>query len=295
MITTSGTTATRVDAGGTRRLRRAVRALQFELAAVMARLGRARPDDLHRARVLARRLRALVGAYAPYFDPIGARRARAALQRLARAVDACREADVRIALLNGITSTRGSPSTGRRFGPWLARERAGLARALAAGLVTNDPRPELRAALDALRVAEDVPVAGLLERLRRERRRLRRLERARGGRRALHRLRLAVKRLRYAIAPLEDLAPDEARWLLARLRAAQVHLGERHDALLAIEWLRTHPGVLGRGVAGEITRRLEARARESRRDGRAAVAHVGAAWKAWRRATRDLRAVPSGH
>jgi len=55
---------------------------------------------------------------------------------------------------------------------------------------------------------------------------------------ALHRLRVRVKRLRYACETLAGLAQDGLETVIARLIALQDVLGEHQDASTQASWLR---------------------------------------------------------
>lgn len=70
---------------------------------------------------------------------------------------------------------------------------------------------------------------------------------------ALHRLRVAAKRLRYA---LEILDPPGAKPRLARLRQLQEALGDMNDAHVACRFLRTLPALSAK--ARPLPARLEA-------------------------------------
>ena len=55
---------------------------------------------------------------------------------------------------------------------------------------------------------------------------------------ALHRLRVRVKKLRYALEPLRAVGGKPARRMLRRLERLQERVGMYHDAVSAIAWLR---------------------------------------------------------
>src|SRR5436190_877604 len=104
----------------------------------------------------------------------------------------------------------------------------------------------------------------------------------------LHRLRVRVKRLRYALETLRSLGDRATRELLARLERLQDTLGKGQDAATAIAWLGTYaegPGVPVASLlpAGALIQALARRTRKQRRR----------ALKAWRRfeRTRLLEAV----
>jgi len=97
----------------------------------------------------------------------------------------------------------------------------------------------------------------------------------------LHRLRIRVKRLRYAVETLRSLGDRSVREVLVRLERLQDTLGKGQDAATAIAWLRAYAAT--RGVpaasllpAGALIQALARRARRRRRRG----------LKAWRRLER---------
>jgi CHAD domain-containing protein len=57
-----------------------------------------------------------------------------------------------------------------------------------------------------------------------------------------HRLRIRIKRLRYAFEMNEELAGKRGRKTVKRLVEMQELLGQHHDAVVAIEWLRRFAG-----------------------------------------------------
>ena len=98
----------------------------------------------------------------------------------------------------------------------------------------------------------------------------------------LHRLRVRVKRLRYALETLRSLGDRSVRDLLVRLERQQDALGKGQDAATAIAWLRDYAAI--RGVpaasllpAGALIQALARRVRKQRRRG----------LKAWRRLERS--------
>jgi len=87
------------SAPGSARLEAAIREQQQRIAAAMAALGSAGEDDVHGARVAARRLRSMLKTFGPLLDEPRVQRYRAHLRTFARALGTAREADVRRALL----------------------------------------------------------------------------------------------------------------------------------------------------------------------------------------------------
>lgn len=290
MIATSSRIAVRASGAG--RLRAVLAADRRELRTLSSRLRRLGPDDVHRARVLARRMRALLRVYAPAFERTAARQARRTLKVLARALDDCREADVREALFRDIAGDAASGALPPGLAARLVRARIDARRKATRRLFGDGLDRQVRQALARLEVDEAFSVGSMLERLDRRGRRLHRRIRRDGGAEALHRLRLAVKSLRYALTPLEDIAPAACLELLARLRDAQQQLGEQHDAALALAWVEC-AGCL-RGARGRQLRcRLQERERASRRAAHTAARRVGPAWRRWRASAQDATEEPS--
>lgn len=56
--------------------------------------------------------------------------------------------------------------------------------------------------------------------------------------RALHKLRIRIKRLRYSLEMLGEAGGGDVKDAARRLRKMQNLLGEQHDAVIAIQWLR---------------------------------------------------------
>ena len=112
---------------------------------------------------------------------------------------------------------------------------------------------------------------------------------------AYHRLRIATKRLRYALEFLSDVYPGATKRLVARTVALQDVLGEYQDAEVAItrlrELARDRSDELGPEavfVMGEIAERYRAAMVESSR--RIPNAYARLEGKEWRRVRRRLDA-----
>ena len=291
MIATSGGFAVR--ASGASRLRAVLAADRRELLALLPALEEVRPEDVHRARVLARRMRAVLRAYAPAFGKARARRARRLLKAFARTLDDCREIDVLEALVRDAAAEANGASRRMRAELFELLERARLdARRM---VVQRFGRPgsarQLHDALAGLGVEGGVRVGWMLEQLDRSARRVRRRIRRDHGAEGLHRLRLAVKSLRYVLAPFEGVAPVAGRRLHTRLRVAQDRLGEQHDLAQALSWAEAAPQ--RRVVDRPLRRALRERERASRRAAREAVKRLDPAWSRWRIAAGEVTAAPS--
>jgi len=187
-------------------------------------------DAVHDLRVALRRLRAalqLFGAAHRWSDE---------LRELMRPLGDCRDAQLRLEWLRAASETAGVlveleqrrlevelPAAVARVSSWL-QSRASSYQAAAAGLA-----PRGRFGGHRLR-----------ERLAALRRRVARREEALDSDpapRPAHRLRIAVKKLRYAAELLLHADPGAVRRLLGELADLQAILGDLHDADVRIEWL----------------------------------------------------------
>jgi CHAD domain-containing protein len=95
-------------------LEAAIREQQRRIAAAIAALEGASADDIHGARVAARRLRSMLKTFRPLLDEGRARRYRDDLRAFARSLGAAREADVRRALLLDLAAEVDLPVAERR-------------------------------------------------------------------------------------------------------------------------------------------------------------------------------------
>jgi CHAD domain-containing protein len=222
-------------------------ALASNLAVIVAsdagtRLG-TDPEHLHQHRVAARRLRAVLRAAGPMVDRRWADDLRRELAWLGQALGPVRDLDVMIEHLREEVATLGE-GDGSAAEPLLSTLDSDHERARAAMLgALGEPR--YLDLLDALERAAANPAivdpdASLERRARREYRRLRRAVRAAGGDPAdatLHRLRIQVKRTRYAA---ELASPRTDRWnrILEACKHLQEVLGTHQDACVAEAQLR---------------------------------------------------------
>ena len=215
------------------------------------------PEGVHRMRVATRRLRALLGAFRPVLRFREETRLGAALRRLADALGPVRDLDVLLGELP--VALAGAGLTEPSFvASALEVERA---RARDRLLTYLDGRawPRLLGGLDEwsaapplLRrrrtnesVASSTPVPEaarllVLERLGRVRRQGRRC-RKRPGERRLHRLRVALKRLRYLVEFFRPVLPENMGVLHERAVALQDLLGAANDAAVAARRLSEAP------------------------------------------------------
>jgi hypothetical protein len=109
------------------------------------------------------------------------------------------------------------------------------------------------------------------------------------GAKRLHRLRLVLKRCRYALESVSGVESVQAEATLRRLRSAQNHLGDYRDAVQARDWIKVNDKRLGRPVARSLDRLLRARAKALAVEAVARASRVMPAYSAWRMATRALR------
>lgn len=242
------TTAPLVDAhtGLAEALRRILRCLLAELQGNEAGAAEGTdPEYVHRMRVALRRLRGLFRIFAPLLPAAGAAGLLPRLRELARTLGTARDWDILseeilAPVLAGFPADRRLADLGR-----VAAERRSLAHAAVAHALADPGYGRLLIdlgalacdrSLDALASSPDAlpEFAGRsLERLRR--RTLARAKRADVADAAsLHRLRIAIKRWRYAIeffAPLQPGHAVQAR--LRRLTRLQRDLGALHDLVNA--------------------------------------------------------------
>lgn len=283
-------------AAGSACLEAAVREQQRRIAAAIAALGGAGEEDVHGARVAARRLRSMLKTFRPLFDERRAQRYRADLRRFARSLGAAREADVRRALLLGVAEDARLTAADRQQLAVLLDDACVASReqlrrhleepgwaALSRALQRDAASPRLFAVRDA--------GIGELTRLaeRAWRRPVKLLRRKPTSTEELHELRLAFKHCRYALEPIADLAPKATARLLRRLRGAQDRIGEHRDTLLAEHWVREHERTLGRPTVGRLVASIEMREKRLRRQSATRAARVLDAWNTWRDATRRIR------
>lgn len=217
-------------------------------------------EPVHRARVACRRLRAVFSVFRGCFPGRASKKWRREIRRLGRALGAARDADVMISTLRGALKLESDPavrpgirrlllrerqrrqalqagieSALRRFqGAGLPdemalftraigrRKRAGAGAAAVADESRNRAREAGSARLDALLgFAEAVRNPAEIE--------------------ALHRMRIAAKRLRYALEILAPILDHDFKPAIAALKELQDRLGEIHDCDV---WLELLPGFL---------------------------------------------------
>lgn len=223
---------------------------------------------VHRARVTARGLRALLGTLGPCLGGKARARAMRDLRNVAAELGERREADVRRKWLPQLAESSGAlaPGAHARLVSELEADCRRAGERLRHHLASEAYRERLARLEDTLLApglvkGSEVPAAVLRQRLRRRwrkvRRRLRHVPRDPDS---LHRLRITVKKARYAgdaLAPLLGIDMLPATGQLKRLQDA---LGEYRDATESLEWLAG----LGEPLGPVLTARLSAPIRRVR-------------------------------
>jgi len=279
------------------RIETAIREQQRRIAAALATLDAAGVEDVHGARVAARRLRSMLKTFRPLLEPRHARLYRAALRSFARALGSTREADVRRAMLVSLArADKGiMPADRRRLGVLLDDSCIAAREQLRRHLAEHDWNVLCRAleryrAGSALFPVRDVELGEVVALVALTWRRPVRLLRKQPQDSAeLHELRLAFKHCRYALESVADVAPKASARLLRRLRTAQDRIGEHRDTQLVDHWVRQNERALGRTLVARLAKDLGKRERSLRRESAARAGKVLDAWAAWRDATRRIR------
>lgn len=284
-------------AEGSRLASAALAEQQARLKSTAARLDAASVADIHDARVAARRLRSLLATFGPLLEERSSRRLRRRLRDFARALSGVREADVRRDLLQALIKGNASFATAdaghlraclrqscAEARQALGREIAGKDWTALVETLTDEPIPA------AVMVRRDAGLGELLELVDRPWREAGiLLARPPRGANRLHRLRLVLKRCRYALESVSGVESVHAQATLRRLRSAQNYLGDHRDAVQAREWTKVNDERLGRPVASGLDRLLRAREKALAVEAVARASRVMPAYSAWRKATRELR------
>jgi CHAD domain-containing protein len=287
-------------AEGSRQVLAALGNQQARLKATAARLHAARAEDVHDARVAARRLRSLLATYRPLLDERRSRRLRRRLRDFARALTEVREADVRrdmVLALAKLEPPLAAQDTGRlraALGDACAESKRSLRHELATSAwAASVERLGDERTLGALRLRRDAALRDVLDLVDRPwQRATKLLARPARGAATLHRLRLALKRCRYALESVSGLRAEQAELALGRLRSAQDSLGEHRDAAQARKWLRANEGRLGPALARRVDRKLRRHEKAVKAEAVARAAKVLPAYAAWRKAARQVRELP---
>ena len=288
-------------AAGSLRIEAALRAQQRLVAAGATRLHDASVEDIHHARVAARRLRSLLKTYRPLLDARRARLYRIDLRSFARALAAVREADVRRDMLVALARREPSvtPIEFQRLSVHLEDKCLAARQALRRHL--HEPgwtalckALERHAASERLVVRRDADLERVLDLVDESwRKAIRLLEDEPEEAAELHELRLALKHCRYALESVADVAPTTAARLMRRLRAAQDGIGEHRDAVLAQHWVLSNERSLGRVLTRRLLKLLDRREATLRKRAAARSRKVLPAYRAWRKASRRVRQAAS--
>lgn len=222
-------------------------------------------DPVHELRVASRRLQEALDFLAPYLPEGPRKKLHRRARRIRRSLGELRNADVMVVLASELMR-RLSPPERTVLRPFLSRlqtEASGLRRR--AIHRRAPPVPGVRKRIE--RLLKDLPNSSVktldsrgdeflserIHELSKE------LECARqDGPSAMHRLRIAVKRYRYALEFLERAGRKELRGAIQETRSLQSELGHLHDLDVLLQILRKEP-------ASPATRRLEQRLRTERK------------------------------
>jgi len=201
-------------------------------------------EDIHQARVAARRLRSNLKTLQPMLDPVWARHVRADLEWIGSALGDVRDADVLADHLPAASGelqedlSRDRALAVQRLMPVLASDRyLALLDRLHAATVNPPVLPDDDVDWSASGSGKDQ----LTDLVETEWRALRHRVRASGAHpsdRQLHRIRIGAKRLRYAAELADPVIGKSARRLAQAAEEVQTVLGEHHDAVAAEAWLR---------------------------------------------------------
>lgn len=249
----------------------------------LARLPGARAADIHQARVICRRLRALLKTFRPFLDEAAANDFRQLLGHVARLGGDVREIDA----IASLPELQQEP-----FVQALAGARQVAVRKLLRCLAGERGARQVRAVRGGVTARElglvgAVPVSAVLRRVRHTwRRAAELLSRRTRDPQALHALRIRLKNCRYALELVADLAPQQALALRNRLREVQQLLGDQRDVIAAIQWLNRSK--LPLTVQQVASTRLARRDRRLGRDLHRTLSQLEDAGRRWERAVTRL-------
>jgi CHAD domain-containing protein len=225
--------------------------VRFHLRAFAREEGQARAgevESVHQLRVATRRLRAALRVFAPVLPPTFIGWARREIAWVASAIGAVRDIDVLGELVRERAS-RLDPDLRSSLGPLAVVIHERRAEAHAA-LVEALDSTRCRRLMDRLATFADAQTAGrgrdplgarageLIRPHVRAVRRAGRDQSAGAKPEALHRVRVRVKRLRYALETLRGLGGKSVGRMIRRLERLQELLGSHQDAVTAMAWLR---------------------------------------------------------
>jgi CHAD domain-containing protein len=279
------------------RIEAALREQQRLLAVSATRLQDASVEDVHHARVAARRLRSLLKTYRPLLDARRARLYRIDLRSYARALAGVREADVRRDMLIALARSEPAVTPVEFQRLRIQLEDHCLAARQALGRHLGEPgwgalqrALERHAVMERLLVHRDADLGRVLDLVDESwRKAVRLLEDVPEEAAGLHELRLALKHCRYALESVSDVSPKSAARLMRRLRAAQDGIGEHRDAVLARHWVKSRERSLGRVLTRRLLTLLDRRDASLRKQAAARSRKVLPSYLAWRKAARRIR------
>jgi CHAD domain-containing protein len=218
-------------------------------------------EALHRTRVASRRLREVLPVLeAPGSDKAPARRTRGRIRRLTRALGGVRELDVALQLLDEVSN--GDPEIApavELVRSDILRDRAERYARMIRSLDGIKPAKLIRQVGSAVAGSGGDGAGAALGRLgARVLRRTGRLEKAiqaAGSLYAfdrLHTVRIAIKKLRYALELVQEISSIGTARLVNRLKEAQALLGRLHDLEILAGYVRnaSGPGVTSAANAG---------------------------------------------
>jgi CHAD domain-containing protein len=226
------------------------------------------PEGVHQARVATRRLRSDLHTFTPVLDPTWVDDLRTDLQWLGAALGRVRDADVLLERLD--ERARRLPETDRAGLAALADQLRATRRHDRTALLDAMASPRYLTLLDRLVAAAatprfagddaDRPARRRAPRLaRRSWKKLRRTIRALSddpSDEQLHEVRKRAKHARYALEAIAPVSDGDVRRLAARVSDLQDVLGEHHDDVGAVGWLRgaaeTSGTVAAAFTAGEL-------------------------------------------
>jgi CHAD domain-containing protein len=203
-------------------------------------------EALHRTRVASRRVREALPLLGGAVEREKLNKSRRQARRLTRALGAVRELDVALKLLDSVAATRPAQRLAlERVREHLTRERDALRREMLTRL--HELKPDRVAQKIATRVESRPPHArhawrhALNDRLRRRAGHVRNAVREAGAiyePDRLHAVRIAVKKLRYALELAGETRSGGSVRVLRNLKATQELLGEMHDRQVLIQHVR---------------------------------------------------------
>src|SRR5262245_6576673 len=250
----NATTASRVA------LAAALRARTAEIATAWPRAARGESRAIHRARTASRRLRELLPLVDAAAPRSGARRLRREARRLTRALGPLRELDVALDVLaDEVADQSPAPPAVVTINQALEEQREsarGVLRERLEALDIDAWRTRCETVLNAIAGAPPGRAweAALANRLRR---RALRVMTSRAGAGtlyspdALHEVRIAAKKLRYALELARDLSNASVNPLIASIKDVQDRLGRIHDLHVLDQYVRGMKWPSGRRAASQ--------------------------------------------